>query len=72
MQHSHPRPNKYATHVEHKEKFTEALDMVRGGISVQRAAERFNISKSTLHDHLTGKVHAMNQSGPPKLISNNR
>ena len=64
------RPHKYQTQVEHKERFARALKSVQeGGVSVRRAAEEFSIPKSTLHDHLTGKVVAFGQSGPPKYLT---
>ena len=63
----HGRPHKYQTQAAHKERLSRALDSVRErGISVRRAAEEFNIPKSTLHDHLSGKVIAFGQSGPPR------
>ena len=65
---SQPRPHKYHTQVDRTERFTKALNMVRDGVSVRRAAESFNIPKSTLHDHVTGKVLALGQSGPPKYL----
>ena len=66
----HGRPHKYQTQAAHKERFSRALDSVRErGISVRRAAEEFNIPKSTLHDHLSGKVVAFGQSGPPRYLT---
>ena len=64
------RPHKYQTQVEHRERFARALKSVQeGGVSVRRAAEEFSIPKSTFHDHLTGKVVAFGQSGPPKYLT---
>ena len=38
-------------------------------MSVQRAAEEYNVPKSTLHDYLTGKVMFESVSGPTKYLS---
>ena len=67
---SQPRPHKYQTKVDQTERFTKVLNMVRDGMSVRRAAESFNIPKSTLHDHVTGKVLAHGQSSPPRYLTN--
>ena len=48
----------------------KALDSVQGGgYSVRRAAEEFSVPKSTLHDHLAGKVVAIGHSCPPKYLT---
>ena len=66
----HHRPQKYQTLAEHKQWLVKALDSVReGGHSVRRAAEEFSVPKSTLHDHLAGKVVAIGHSGPPKYLT---
>ena len=42
-----------------------ALSAVEKGESVHRAAEMYNIPKSTLSDCITGKVKLGARSGPP-------
>jgi len=42
---------------------------VEKGESVRRAAEMFNVPKSTLHDHVTGKVMFGARSGPDPYLS---
>ena len=66
----HLRPQKYQTLPQHKQRLVKALDSVQGGgYSVRRAAEEFSVPKSTLHDHLAGKVVAIGHSGPPKYLT---
>ena len=64
----HQRPHKYQTY--QNQRLVKALQSVREeGFSVRRAAEQFGIPKSTLHDHLAGKVVAIGHSGPPKYLT---
>ena len=42
---------------------SRACKAVSDGMSIRRAAEEFNVPRSTLHDHITGKVLAGNKSG---------
>ena len=46
-----------------------AMMAVEKGESVRRAAEMFNVPKSTLHDHVTGKVMFGARSGPDPYLS---
>lgn len=64
----HPRPQKYPTQAENNERFSRALQSVQDGLSIRRAAEVFNISKSTLHDHCAGTV-SFGHGGPPKYLT---
>ena len=45
-----------------------AMAAVESGASVRRAAEMFNIPKSTLHDRVTEKV-AFRKSGPNHYLT---
>ena len=46
-----------------------AMIAVEKGEPVRRAAEMFNVPKSTLHDHITGKVMFGARSGPDPYLS---
>lgn len=48
-----------------------AMAAVEGGISVRRAAEMYNVLKSTLHDHVEGKISfgARSRSGPSPYLT---
>ena len=39
-----------------KDKLLKVYEAVFGDMSLRRVAEEYNIPKSTLHDHLSGKV----------------
>ena len=44
-------------------------DVKEGTLSVRRAAETYNIPKSTLSDRVTGKVKEKSHSGPTRYLS---
>ena len=44
-------------------------DIESGVLSVREAAETYNIPKSTLHDHVSGKVDPGASVGPPKYLT---
>ena len=51
-------------------RMAKAIDAVqKEHLSLRRAAEEFDIPKSTLHDRLIGKVQLGAQSGPPKYLT---
>lgn len=43
--------------------------VVKGELSLRRAAEEFNVPRTTLHDRLSGRVQFGASSGPPKYLS---
>ena len=48
----------------------KAVDAVKSrGLAVRRAAEEYDIPKSTLHDRVSGRVLAGGCSGPPKYLT---
>jgi len=48
----------------------EALQAVQqGGTSIRSAAKRFNIARSTLYDHVSGKVKEGATCGPPTYLT---
>ena len=61
------RPSQYKLY--EKDKLLKAYEAVLGGMSVRKAAEEYNIPKSTLHDRLSGKVMFGSVSGPTKYLS---
>ena len=40
-----------------------------GELSIRRAAEQFDVPKSTMHDRVSGGVQAGAHSGPPRYTS---
>jgi len=46
-----------------------ALSAVEKGEPVRRAAEMYNVPKSTLYDHINGKVKLGARSGPPPYLT---
>lgn len=46
-----------------------AMQAVERGVPLRRAAELYNIPKSTLHDHVSGKVEFQARSGPDPYLS---
>lgn len=46
-----------------------AMAAVENGTSIRRAAEIYNIPKSTLHDHVTGKIYFGARSGPNPYLT---
>ena len=48
----------------------KAIDMIKeNGSTIRQVAEEFGVKKSTLHDHLSGKVALGSHKGPPRLLS---
>ena len=47
----------------------KAIKEVEQGMSVRKAAELFNVPKSTLHDRITGRVDVGARSGPQPYLS---
>ena len=47
----------------------KACETVNEGMSIRRAAEEFNVPRSTLHDHITGKVLTGTKSGPRAYLT---
>ena len=62
------RPNSYRHH-QAQASMENACHAVRDGMSVRRAAEEYNIPRSTLHDHVSGKVLAGSKSGPGSYLN---
>ena len=48
----------------------KACKAVNDGMTIRRAAEKFDVPHSTLHDHITGKVLAGTKSGPRAYLTN--
>ena len=46
-----------------------ATEAVSEGVTIRRAAEEYNIPRSTLHDHVSGRVLLGSKSGPQKYLS---
>jgi len=46
-----------------------AIEAVRRGQSVRRAAELYNVPRSTLSDKVLGKVPMEAKSGPPTYLT---
>ena len=66
---AHPldRPSTYRNWS--KESLSGALEAVAKGTSVRRAAEEHGIPKSTLWDHVSGRVLPGAHSGPPRYLT---
>lgn len=52
-----------------KENIARACEAVTLGTSVRQAALQFDIPKSTLSDHVTGRVKLGSHSGPPRYLT---
>ncbi len=64
----HARPREYKKW--DSDQLTQAYDAVsRGGYSIRRAAEEYQVPRSTLHDRLSGKVPFGARSGPPRYLT---
>ena len=62
------RPEKYKQWTDSRmEKACQAVQS--GGLTVRRAAEQYFVPKSTLHDHVSGRVQAGANSGPPRYLT---
>ena len=62
------RPTKYKTWKQ--QHFSRAVEAVKEGkLTVRRAAVEFDIPRSTLHDHVSGRVVVGGQCGPEKYLS---
>ena len=65
---SEQRPPVYKNY--DKENFQRACEaIVRKGTSIRMAALQYNIPKSTLSDHISGKVKIGAHSGPPRYLN---
>ena len=54
----------------HRSQLEQACNAVmRDALPMRRAAELFSIPRSTLHDHISGRVPQGSSSGPPKYLS---
>ena len=63
-----PRPSQYKYWNE--ERLSKAYEAIKNdGLSIRRAAEEYNVPKSTLHDRITGRVMFGATSGPSKYLS---
>ncbi len=64
----HYRPDKYKHWTD--DRMEKALDAVNlRSLTVRRAAEEYDIPKSTLHDRVSGRVLVGASSGPPKYLT---
>ena len=64
------RPGKYRTWADNDQKLNRVVESVIGGqFSLRRAAEEFNVPRSRLHDHVTGKVVSTGHGGQPKYLT---
>ena len=62
------RPTKYKTWKQ--QHFSRAVEAVKEGkLTVRRSALEFDIPRSTLHDHVSGRVVVGGQCGPEKYLS---
>ena len=46
-----------------------AIAAVQKGVSLRRAAEMYSIPRSTLHDHVSGKVKEFGKQGPKPYLT---
>ncbi len=46
-----------------------ACQAVQNGLSIRRASEEYQIPKSTIQDHISGKVAMNSKSGPAKYLT---
>ena len=63
------RPNMYG--MWSKENLEAAIIAIERGISIRRAAEMYVIPRSTLHDHVSGRVELHTKPGPSPYLSAN-
>lgn len=64
----HNQRDKYKNWTESR--IAKALEAVNSqGLTIRRAAEGFDIPKSTLHDRASGRVLAGATSGPPQYLT---
>ena len=52
-----------------EENLSKAMTAVEKGVSLRRTAEMYSIPKSTLHDHVTGKVMLGAKAGPTPYLT---
>ena len=64
---SNLRPTRYKNWDEGK--LEKACQAVSRGMSIRRAAEEHEVPRSTLHDHVTGKVQPGAKSGPRRYLN---
>lgn len=50
-----------------QERLNQAFTAVEKGTSIRRAAKMFGVPRSTLHNHVSGKVEQFAKQGPRKL-----
>ncbi len=62
------RPQKYKNWSD--ENLEKAVDAVKYGMTLRRAAAEYRIPKSTLHDHISGKILPGSKSGRRHLDDN--
>ncbi len=44
-------------------------DVQEGRLSIRRAALKYGVPKSTLHDHASHRVEPLSRPGPPPVLS---
>jgi hypothetical protein len=52
-----------------KDSMESAIAAVQKGVSLRRAAEMYSIPRSTLHDHVSGKVKEFGKQGPKPYLT---
>uniref|UniRef100_A0A1X7SR74 HTH psq-type domain-containing protein n=1 Tax=Amphimedon queenslandica TaxID=400682 RepID=A0A1X7SR74_AMPQE len=62
------RPDKYKSWTD-SNLYKAYLAVQKDGVSVRRAAEMYNVPKSTLHDRISGRVQFGSTSGPESYLS---
>ena len=61
------RPKAYALWTQ--ESLDQAIAAVHKGTSIRRAADMFGVPRSTLHDHVSGKVEQFAKQGPKPYLN---
>ena len=54
------------------ERLGRACDAVHKGMAIRRAAEGYRVPRSTLHDHVSGRVQFEAKSGPKRYLNNSK
>ena len=65
--HTQNRPHYKSWSIDHLQQAYDAV--TKRGLSVRRAAEVYRVSRSTLHDRISGKVQFGARSGPPAYLT---
>ena len=60
------RPSSYKSYS--SQQLSLAIAAVAKGMTVRRAAEEFNVPRSTLHDRISGRVELGARSGPERYL----